>query len=325
MVKVSSFFSSLILYESISIAVSAKSRLRRGSSSQLLSLDIKHRVLPEVTSTKNAVRAIQEFSERTGALKFVVSRSDMAARLTELFNDPDSVNQSSLSACGPAAILRCVLHRDPKLVVDFGIDLVEKGKGEWGSRTVEPCKDLRNQSYDKLFRDYNYKGLWCPVADWVMLSSLRDDENFWFDYEGTPDDKFSGITSAGEMEEWLEDTGLYESISDETNMYFTKNKKHLSGLTVDNETDNILLINAHIMKQVFRVGGDGDPKKTPKKSDDIFLSAFPNHYVVLLKKPVIDQKNVKLSVWSWGGTYDLNVPITTFESNYYGAVIGKAK
>ena len=258
------------------------------------------------STAADAAASVTTLGAGTGALKFNVTRNQVSTRLTQLIANPDAVDQGQLNLCGPATVLRTVLRRDPKLVVQFVAGLVEKGKGRFGRRLVEPGSDLRNQAF---------KSFWgCPAAEWVAMSSLRDDENWLLDFEGTPDDGLSGATTPGEIEDWLKETDLYSTVRNEANLVVNEDKAHIMGLAQDSNTDNILLIHSHLLRNA---------SATNKKSDEFILSAFPNHWVVL-GGPVSDAGGrVKFDVWSWGSTYTIDVSVTTFEANYYGAVIAR--
>jgi hypothetical protein len=259
------------------------------------------------STTANATTAIAALSTGTGTFKFNVTRNQVTTRLTQLIANPDLVEQGQLNLCGPAAVLRTVLRRDPKLVVEFVTGLVEKGKGRFGRRLVKPTSDLRNQVFQANWG--------CPAAEWVAMSALRDDENWFFDFEGTPDDDgLSAATSPGEIEDWLKETDLYSTVRDEANLVANEKKSHIMGLAQDNNTDNILLIHSHLLRSA---------SANNKKSDKFILSAFPNHWVVLAG-PVSDAGGrIKFDVWSWGSTYTIDVPVDTFEANYYGAIIAR--
>ena len=258
------------------------------------------------SSKAQANVVVSAFKSRSGNLKFNVTRTAVASNLTDLINDPNKVVQGKLNLCGPAATVRTLLRRDPKLVADCVVQLVETGKGMFGRRNLEPDNDLRNQTYQSSWG--------CDAAEWVLMSSMRDDENWWFDFEGTPDEDVSAATTPGEIEDWLDEAGLYSSVEDEANLVITEDINHALGLSVNNKTDNILLIHSHLLRTAAA---------TNKKSDEFILSSFPNHWVVLDSKVTHASGKVKFDVWSWGGIYSIDVPEATFEANYYGAVIAK--
>lgn len=257
------------------------------------------------STVADAIKLITEFKNRTGNLKFNVTRNEIVNDLTTWINDPKSIKQGDLNLCGPAATLYCVVQRDPKMVCKFIIDLVENGKGKFGTRTINPDSDLKNQTFKKEWGS--------TAAQWVAMCSLRDDENWFFDYEGTPSEDISAATTPGEVQDWLMETGLYTSVSDEANLVLNENVSHLQNLKINNNRDNILLIHSHLLKKAT---------SSTKKSDDFITNSFPNHFVVLKSDVVVESDIVKFTVWTWGNDdYKLEVPIKTFNANYYGAVI----
>lgn len=269
------------------------------------------------TTTATASPVVTAFAGRTGKLKFNVTRNQIAASLSALLSNPDSLDQGRLNLCGPAAMLRTVLRRDPTLVVKLVTDLVETGRGRWGPRSVEPGSDLRNQTFQPAWG--------VGAAEWVAMSSLRDDENIFFDFEGTPDDSLSGATTPGEIEDWLMETGLYTSVRDEANLVLNEDKDHLLNLKFDNNHDNLLLIHSHLLRNAATKGTApvGATAPATKKSDEFILRAFPNHWIVQASAAAEAAGKVKVDVWSWGNIYTLDVPVATFEANYYGAVIAR--
>ncbi len=257
-------------------------------------------------SQKDEAQAvIDAFGSRGSELKFNVTRSDIVDGLTTLVNNPNGLKQGKLNVCGPSSVLRSVLHRDPKFIVNFVTDLVEKGKANFGPRVVDPSSDLKEQEY---------KQAWIiDAATWVAASSLRDDENWWFDYEGTPEENASAITLPGEIKDWLNETGLYSSVEDEVNLALNKDVSHALSLDIDDSIDNILLINANLLDS-----------SADSSILDFVQDAFPSHYVVLTSKVISSSGNVSFDVWTYGNNeVSINVPISIFEDNYYGAVIAK--
>ncbi len=254
---------------------------------------------------------VTNFSSRGSALLFQVDRMNIANRLLDLISDPDRVAQGDLNLCGPAAVFRTVLRRDPLLCAMFTIDLVEKGKGKFGRDEVNPRLSLRNQTFQA-----NWD---CPVAEWVAMSSLRDDENWLFDFNGTPEEGFDAMTLPGEIENWLLATNLYSKVENNANKTINKSLFSAQALQHDNNTDNLLLIHSDLLKFAIR----------HRKPDEYIDSLVPNHWVVLdslvtvltpLATGDTSPNRVHLKVWSYGDLYTLDVPEETFKENYYGAV-----
>ena len=292
------------LAQAIAEGIAASLPVREAAAAQALDL---------AADRASATGILQAFRAETGSGSFTPTRADVADRAIALVNDPDLVQQGALNLCGPAALHHVWIGRDPVAFARYVTTLYNNGEGQIGSLEVDAGGDLRDQNYYGVVPDMGANV--CPAAEWVAMSALRDSENAIVDFEGTPSEDFAGLTTPGEMADWLEATRLYSDVSDEGNWYFTKGLGHALGLRPASDTDVVMLINAHIL------AGAGVTGK--KKSDDFILSAFPNHFVVL-KSPVTESAgHIEFDCWTWGSLVHVRVPTSTFESNYYGAVIGR--
>jgi hypothetical protein len=274
-------------------------------------------ISPAAGSTKpDALAAIATFESETAPGPWKLSRAAVASRLADIVNDPNVVDQDSLNLCGPASFVRLWAARDPLALVTFAANLYNDGVADIGAAYhVEPGSgSLIAQDYAALAAAAGVGFI--PPADWMVLGSIRDSENFFFDFEGTPGEDVAAATTPGEVAEWLIVTGLYSSVSNEGNFFLTKGLDHALNLNPSANRDVVMLINAHILDQMNVTSG-------PKKSSDFILSAFPNHFIVLAS-PVVEQPGdrIQFSYWSWGQTVATgNVDKAVFEANYYGAVI----
>lgn len=245
-----------------------------------------------------------------------IDRGELLTRLEELINTPRLVNQANLNLCGPAAFLRVWVARDPLSVARFACELYDTGKSKINGYKVEPDSDsLLAEDYAALAQTHGPG--FTPPAEWMVMGAIRDAENFWNDYEGKPDEDVAAATTPGEVEEWLEATKLYAKVNDEGNFYLTKGVSHALALKPGPSRDVILLINAHMLDQMDVTAGE-------KKSSDFILSAFPNHFIVLTAPIVkVPGDKLKVSYWTWGGHTTGTVSESTFDANYYGAVIAE--
>jgi N-acetylmuramoyl-L-alanine amidase len=276
------------------------------------------------TAQQEAIDALNAFRAETTAGSFTPTRVDVADRAIALVNDPTLMEQGGLGLCGPAAVHRLWIKRDPKAFAAYITSLYDTGSGTFGDRTISAGADLRNQDYygravpamEALAKNPRDKAEFvCPSADWVAMSSLRDASNIFLDFEGMPDEDYAAGTSASEVAGWLRSTGAYASVSEEGNFFLTKGPAHAEGLHPGPDTDVVLLINAHILTADAIVKG-----KT--KSDDFIGSAFPNHVVVLesdVTEPTPDE--VEFTCFTWGGTMHIRLRKEIFEANYYGAIV----
>ena len=258
------------------------------------------------TTKSEALVVAQAFSSSTATTKaFQLNHQDVSNRLIELINQPDLIEQGSLNLCGPAAFFYFLLNRDPKMFAQYVSSLFATGQGTLGRLSITPDDDLKNQTYQSSWGS--------PSADWMAMSALRDDSNWLIDYEGTPQETISAATTAGDVKTWMKNTDLYTKVRNEGNWVSKKGLAHAKGLDVKKH-DNALLINAHILSNAATAR---------KKSNEYILKAFPNHWVCL-KTPVTENNGeVMFDCWSWGSIYSVKLPTSTFEANYYGAVIGE--
>jgi N-acetylmuramoyl-L-alanine amidase/GH25 family lysozyme M1 (1,4-beta-N-acetylmuramidase) len=269
------------------------------------------------TAQANAIATMNAFRAETGDAAFTPSRADVADRAIALIGDPKLVEQGSLNLCGPAAVHRIWIERDPEAFAAYLTALYNTGTGSFGSTEVSPGSDLRSQDYDgTAVPAMKAAGGVCPAADWVAMSSLRDVTNTFLDFEGMPSEDVAAMTLPSEVASWLRATGLYGSVSDEGNWFLTKGVEHAEGLTPGPGVDVVMLINAHVLTSSAVAGHE--------KSDEFILNAFPNHFVVLrspVTEPAADE--VEFDCWTWGADVHVRIPKSVFEANYYGGVIAR--
>jgi hypothetical protein len=191
----------------------------------------------------------------------------------------------------------------------YAASLFETGQGSIGTLKVKPSDDLVLQDYAVVARRMSPV---TPPADWMCLSALRDSENAVLDFEGTPEEDAAGITTPGELADWMRASGMYASVSDEGNWVFTKGVSHALALRPAATRDILMLINANIIA----AAAVGRKKK--------LVDSFPNHFIQLLS-PVTTTPAGKIAFdyWTWGNPpAHIEVDRSTFDSNYYGAVTG---
>lgn len=267
-------------------------------------------------SVAEALNHITACHDSTKSSPWKLDRTKVLDRLEELVFDPNLIEQDGLNLCGPAAFLRVWLARNPLAVAKFACELYDNGRSSIGNYDVEPGSDsLIAEDYNQI--KANNGNILAPEADWMIMGSLRDAENAWFDYEGKPDESVAASTTSGEIAEWLEATGLYANVKDEGNFFLTKGIDHARALMPSPSCDVILLINAHILDQMNVTSGT-------KKSSEFILSAFPNHFVILMSEiRDADPDTLQLTVWTWSSIVSGTINKATFEANYYGAIIGE--
>ena len=252
---------------------------------------------------ERAKALVAAFAARTGPGAFIhIVRADVASGLTARVDRPSLINQAGSSLCGPSSLLFNLATRDPVTYVKFIIGLYERGDARIGQLEVKPGKDLKG---------YDPAGKIAP-ADWIGLASLRDSENWFYDYQSV-DDEFAGITLPSHLEGWFKKIG-FSKVINETNLVFGKAEGSI--VAADRlYKDNYwvcLFINANLLSAADQGSG----------------SATPDHWVVLQSDVTITAGNIAFDVYTWGDGHR-HVPSTpplsvaSFSRNYYGYVAAK--
>jgi hypothetical protein len=126
-----------------------------------------------------------------------INKSKLIQGLLERVTDPCKVDQGRRSLCGPAAIFHELARLQPARYVAIARSLYETGKFSDGTATIKPSKDLLNSQVPT--------GI--STADWLLLASLRDSENFLFDVEHNDswEEGLTGLTTPSDMVDWTEE------------------------------------------------------------------------------------------------------------------------
>jgi hypothetical protein len=263
---------------------------------------------PKAASVQDQARAVvQAFAARVGGGVFIhIARADVANGLLVRVEHPDRISQGDSSLCGPAALIFNLASRDPVAYVRFVIGLYENGTATLNRLRVSPGSDLRG---------YDVKARLDP-ADWIPLASLRDSENWFFDYQAV-DNAFAGITLPSHLESWFKKIGFSEVIND-TNLVLTKDQKNIeeAARLYGEDFWVCLLVNGQMLAS----------------NSQAARSLTPDHWIVLTSDVKFSSGNISLTVFTWGargGHYPIPVksakplPVSDFLANYYGYVAAR--
>jgi hypothetical protein len=261
---------------------------------------------PKAASVQDQARAVvRAFAARVGGGVFIhIARADVANGLLARVDHPDRISQGDSSLCGPAALVFNLASRDPVAYVRFVIGLYENGTATLNRLRVKPGSDLRG---------YDLKARLDP-ADWIPLATLRDSENWFFDYQAV-DNEFAGITLPSHLESWFKRIGFSEVIND-TNLVLTKDQKNIEEAARLYREDFwvCLLVNG----QVLTSDSQGARSLTP------------NHWIVLTSDVKLAGRNISFTAFTWGrGHYTVPetaaqpLPVPDFLANYYGYVAAR--
>lgn len=263
------------------------------------------------SARQRAEALVRQFAGRTGAGVFkYILRSAVAKGLLQRVQVPSMIDQAASSLCGPASLLYDLATRDPEGYATYVISLYETGLGVIGKLEVKPGTDLREHD----------PGNTVEASDWIALASLRDSENYFFDYQDAANE-FAGITLPGELEEWFRKTGYTDVVND-------------ARVIVDQEEENIRRAD-YYFRRGYRVCLfiHSNMLHKSKQSNG---SATPDHWVVLTSPVTFGmttvgtgpKPSISFTIYTWGAgrrpvpeTGALTVD--EFLDNYYGFVAAK--
>lgn len=273
-----------------------------------------------MTDIDAALGYVDEFEENGGSnIAWKLDRYWTLQRIRKLVKDPQLIHQHGLNACGPAVFFRVWFSRDPLSAATFACEMLRDGASHVGTLAVAAGWKLKDQDYALLKSTTNaaHPGATPENADWMLLSSLRDSENIFFDYAGEPysvGDAVAGVTLPSTISGWLNSTGLYSTVSDQTG--FVATEEQLMGLNPASPFDVILLVSSTFNSAVY--------PSIPSGIDPGFGEPhIPNHYV-LVNSPFVESDDsvwLQMNLWSWGGTTSGWAGVSQFLRKYFGPII----
>jgi hypothetical protein len=260
---------------------------------------------PVSTRTMQAMAVAAHFERWRPAGVFTrIRAADVAAGLRQRLAYPATIDQGRSSLCGPAVFVYRVLANDPLEYVNFVVNLYTRGSATLGKLTVTAGPDLRN---------YDPKIASMDAADWIPLASIRDSDNWFFDYQSA-DKEFAGITLPSHLERWFRKIG-YRQVINKTSLTHDESAANLR------EADQLhasghwvcLFINANALS----------------KATQNDISMVPNHWVVLRSR-IAFTPFVSFEIFTWGqGRYTVpedpasKMSIEDFLDHYHGFVAAK--
>lgn len=215
-----------------------------------------------------------------------LDRDEVGIGMMMRLANPGLIDQSSASLCGPASMMYSLIKSDPMQYVNFAISLFEHGRARLGKLDIEPGTDCKN---------YRPAANSIPHIEWLTLASIRDSENWFFDYDSVGD-QVAGMTTPRELAKWFKKAGFSDVQDDsETWRLITQaparlidkaNDLHRRGYHV------CMLINDQLMYSSKQGNG----------------SIIAKHWVVLTS-PIQRTPSIKFTVFSWAeGAYPIPHP-----------------
>jgi len=134
------------------------------------------------------------------------------------------VSITTLGLCTAAAFFHHVIQRKPAEFTTFVKELYGLGMSFLGNMKISPSSDLHATDYGAIATRFPNMP---PQTDWMLMCAIRDSKNWFFDFEGSPDELFAEetiSTTAKELSKWYMETGFWLSILYKTNLDANKIK-----------------------------------------------------------------------------------------------------
>jgi len=230
-----------------------------------------------------------------------IDKAALVADVRATVMSPESeVYQAKAQFCGPTSIALELAKRMPRRYVRVCQELYETGGFVARSKAINASEGLRSAGV----------GQDMSPADWMLVATMRDEENAIFPVDGDAtgiDAQIQGMTTQWEMEGW-------------TGEVLFKDNTEISTTFVWGERDAITYAD-----QVYNAGGSAflmissDLLLRPDENTNPFL---PDHWVVYRGGLTVTDDRIQFSVWSWAQSYSVDVPLSRFEDCMYGIVTG---
>jgi hypothetical protein len=133
-------------------------------------------------------------------------------RIPTLSLSPYLFQQGSVPLCVAGTFFFHLFSLKPTETAQFAKDLYGQGQAVLGKMNIAPSDDLRNANYNDIFLHTELK-LVPPQLDWMLMCSIRDSQNWFFDYEGDATDSIAAHTSGGAIVDWYNKTGFFSSVA----------------------------------------------------------------------------------------------------------------
>jgi hypothetical protein len=265
---------------------------------------------------QDAINLVQQFAAQPGVSVWPqINRARLAAGLIERIQDPNKIHQRGTPLCGPASLVRALASDDPTAYARAAIDLYTHGTARIRALNVRAGNELKRAAPEGN----------ADPADWILLASVRDSDNWFFSPAGWFGSNLAGITRPGTMESWLRDAGYTDIV----------NITYL----VAKPIPSVLAAEAYRASNLFREGYKVllfiDADMLEESTQDDAVSMYPDHWVAL-NSAITDggivnyDAPVSFSIYTWGR--ELSVPLNAakplskrdFLGKYYGFIAAHA-
>ncbi|MDY6833777.1 MAG: hypothetical protein SVY53_03135 [Chloroflexota bacterium] len=230
-----------------------------------------------------------------------IGKMDLIRDIRATVRDPiRQVRQETYPLCGPAAIVFELVSRQPARYVQMCQELYETGSIGEVNEVISASSTLRHSAKPDAI----------SAADWMIMATLRDDANEWFDIDDNSGDFVMGLTTVGEMEEWTTQILGYGNVDYESTYWWGEfdalrkaERVRASGGVA------FLMVHSNMLQQ-------------PSAIDE--NSYYPNHWVSFLGNSRVlgNAGPVQFDCYTWGKKLHVNADEDSFENCMWGVVTG---
>lgn len=277
-----------------------------------------------LTPQQQALQIVQNFAANpnTPQVFSIIKKEDVVAGLIQRINNPRSIDQADLNACGPAIAALMLAQYDPVQFANFIIDMYTTGTAKLGSQEIDPWDGLHKRAPG----DSKCGGKASNVVDFLILASLRSDLSPPWDQFEDSNSTLSGITLPSTIKSWLDSAGCVGNIENDTSL-FPQGFDHFQNTAVPRHNAGervVMLINSTMLYVgVGYANSKSQGKKWRKKNLGInskITGTYPNHYIVYEGNMVINGDDMEFNVWSGGNIYRLAMKTYEFGKMYHGCL-----
>jgi len=231
-----------------------------------------------------------------------IPKSDLIADIRSTTSSAVNVDQGRTPLCGPAAVIYTLVRQNPRRYVQICQSLYETGQFQTRSHLVKPSATLVNS---RVRSDVT-------LADWMLMSTLRDTENVFFPVEDTASVFVMGFTKPWEMRGWAFDLLNFDNADYQSLIFYGEFEAMKKAQDVINQGGVVFMMIQSAML--------GNPRP---------VISYPDHWIAFLGNLNIDHGvwnrqsgHIQFDCYTWGGTRRVNIDDKSFEDFTWGIVYG---
>jgi hypothetical protein len=191
----------------------------------------------------------------------LVNKLDLGTGLLARIENPNLIDQAGTPMCGPSTIIRSLALQNPDAYAQAAIDLYTKGQARINTMDIKPGNELRRAAVPSNTNP----------ADWVMLCSLRDSNNWFLSPAGWFGGNFAGVTLPSTIEKWFKTAGYTQVINDTS----------LTGGDIPSVKSMCVKRASDRFAEGYNVAMLVDMNVLKASNQDDIISLYPDHWIVL--------------------------------------------